>query len=222
MLLEWHRRLKIIQQFIISEYNKRLVLKTVKNLNHSKLLPNALHGCILFLIVLETTAKGDPGAESSSTLAPCMAWLDCRKELEWVLLFHSQKLSEEPLLRASPEELDSDLLVNTQWKLLTDFILQKDAEHRSHQQLVNIKIHKGWLTDIMFYCCSTWLFWCSAFFIKGRSMFRWKWSCVNISSAGRHTQQPDSKPCRHQWVNRAVSHWNSLLYIQYLLQVWAL
>ncbi len=68
----------------------------------------------------------------------------------------------------------------------------------------------------------TWLFWCSAFFIKGRSMFRWKWSCVNISSAGRHTQQPDSKPCRHQWVNRAVSHWNSLLYIQYLLQVWAL
>ncbi len=154
MLLEWHRRLKIIQQFIISEYNKRLVLKTVKNLNYSKLLPNALHGCILFLIVLETTAKGDPGAESSSTLAVCMAWLDCRKELEWVLLFHSQKLSEEPLLRASPEELDSDLLVNTQWKLLTDFILQKDAEHRSHQQLVNIKIHKGWLTDIMFYCCS--------------------------------------------------------------------
>ncbi|KAF4108007.1 ISL LIM homeobox 1b isoform X2 [Onychostoma macrolepis] len=48
------------------------------------------------------------------------------------------KLSEEPLLLASPEELDSDLLINPQWKLLTDFILQKDAEHRSCQQLLSL------------------------------------------------------------------------------------
>ncbi len=132
----------------------------------------------------ETCFKNSQKSQSFQTFTKCIAWMHfisyctgnkskrrswsrellytssvyglvrLQERLEWVLLFHPQNLSEEPLLRASPEELDSDLLVNTQWKLLTDFILQKDAEHRSHQQLVNIKIHKGWLTDIMFYCCS--------------------------------------------------------------------
>uniref|UniRef100_A0A673NMV0 Insulin gene enhancer protein ISL-1 n=1 Tax=Sinocyclocheilus rhinocerous TaxID=307959 RepID=A0A673NMV0_9TELE len=32
----------------------------------------------------------------------------------------------------------NDLLINPPWKLLTDFILQKDAEHRSYQQLLSL------------------------------------------------------------------------------------
>ncbi|KAI2660007.1 hypothetical protein H4Q32_022599 [Labeo rohita] len=51
-----------------------------------------------------------------------------QKQLEECL-----KVSEEPLLLASPERQDSDVLINPPWKLLTDFILQK--EHRSYQQL---------------------------------------------------------------------------------------
>ncbi|XP_016337168.1 insulin gene enhancer protein isl-1-like [Sinocyclocheilus anshuiensis] len=46
-------------------------------------------------------------------------------------------VSEEPLLLDSPERQDSDVLINPPWKLLTDFILQKDAEHRSYQQLLS-------------------------------------------------------------------------------------
>uniref|UniRef100_A0A671PPF7 Insulin gene enhancer protein ISL-1 n=1 Tax=Sinocyclocheilus anshuiensis TaxID=1608454 RepID=A0A671PPF7_9TELE len=59
------------------------------------------------------------------------------EELKWVSCFHPQKVSEEPLLLDSPERQDSDVLINPPWKLLTDFILQKDAEHRSYQQLLS-------------------------------------------------------------------------------------
>uniref|UniRef100_A0A672KZU7 Insulin gene enhancer protein ISL-2A-like n=2 Tax=Sinocyclocheilus grahami TaxID=75366 RepID=A0A672KZU7_SINGR len=46
-------------------------------------------------------------------------------------------VSEEPLQLDSPERQDSDVLINPPWKLLTDFILQKDAEHRSYPQLLS-------------------------------------------------------------------------------------
>ncbi|KAL1266889.1 hypothetical protein QQF64_002564 [Cirrhinus molitorella] len=47
-------------------------------------------------------------------------------------------VSEEPQLLSSPERQDSDVLINPPWKLLADFILQKDAEHRSYQQLFSL------------------------------------------------------------------------------------
>ncbi|ROK80948.1 Insulin gene enhancer protein isl-1 [Anabarilius grahami] len=46
-------------------------------------------------------------------------------------------VSEDPML-ASPESQDSDMMISPPWKLLTDFILQKDAEHRSYQQLLSL------------------------------------------------------------------------------------
>ncbi|XP_026130391.1 ISL LIM homeobox 1b [Carassius auratus] len=56
-----------------------------------------------------------------------------QKQLECCL-----KVSEDPLLLSSPE-LDSDSdWINPPWKLLTDFILQKDAEHRSYQRLLSL------------------------------------------------------------------------------------
>uniref|UniRef100_A0A8C1WE79 Insulin gene enhancer protein ISL-1 n=1 Tax=Cyprinus carpio TaxID=7962 RepID=A0A8C1WE79_CYPCA len=69
----------------------------------------------------------------------------CKDKKRGLMMRNTQKhndaensVSEEPLLLTSPEELDSDLLINPPWKLLTDFILQKDAEHRSYQQLLSL------------------------------------------------------------------------------------
>uniref|UniRef100_A0A673N7R7 Insulin gene enhancer protein ISL-1 n=1 Tax=Sinocyclocheilus rhinocerous TaxID=307959 RepID=A0A673N7R7_9TELE len=41
------------------------------------------------------------------------------------------------MMRSTQKQQDSDVLINPPWKLLTDFILQKDAEHRSYQQLLS-------------------------------------------------------------------------------------
>jgi len=59
-----------------------------------------------------------------------------------VLFGLDEKVSED-LMLASPESQDSDMMTHfPPWKLLTDFILQKNADYRSYQQLVNIRIHK--------------------------------------------------------------------------------
>ncbi|XDV53925.1 hypothetical protein PO909_022320 [Leuciscus waleckii] len=44
----------------------------------------------------------------------------------------------EDLMLASPESQDSDMRISPPWKLLTDFILQKNAEHRSYQHLLSL------------------------------------------------------------------------------------
>ncbi|KAK9968056.1 hypothetical protein ABG768_002404 [Culter alburnus] len=67
----------------------------------------------------------------------------CKDKKRSLMMRHTQKqleghlVSEDPML-ASPESQDSDMMISPPWKLLTDFILQKDAEHRSYQQLLSL------------------------------------------------------------------------------------
>ncbi|XP_039531443.1 ISL LIM homeobox 1b isoform X2 [Pimephales promelas] len=50
----------------------------------------------------------------------------------------SEQVSED-LMLASPESQDSDMMTHfPPWKLLTDFILQKNADYRSYQQLLSL------------------------------------------------------------------------------------
>lgn len=122
-------------------------------------------------------------------------------DLRLVYSFIFQDVSEEPNLAASPESQDSDTLGNPSWKLLTNFILQKHADH-----VVNIEraMRNG---SIVLWCCSFVLIWFAAFFIEGRSPFCCRWSCVNISSVIRHTQQSYCKSHRNQWVNSFSQQW---------------
>ncbi|KAK7120269.1 hypothetical protein R3I94_020312 [Phoxinus phoxinus] len=75
----------------------------------------------------------------------------CKDKKRSVMMRHTQTQLEgrlaseqvsEDLMLASPESQDSDMMMmmmmSPPWKLLTDFILQKNAEHRSYQQLLSL------------------------------------------------------------------------------------
>ncbi|XP_016339008.1 insulin gene enhancer protein ISL-2A-like, partial [Sinocyclocheilus anshuiensis] len=62
----------------------------------------------------------------------------CKDKKRGLMMRNTQKQLECCLVSEEPLLLDSDLLINPPWKLLTDFILQKDAEHRSYQQLLTL------------------------------------------------------------------------------------
>ncbi|CAM4730512.1 unnamed protein product [Leuciscus chuanchicus] len=71
----------------------------------------------------------------------------CKDKKRSVMMRHTQTQLEgclaseqvsEDLMLASPESQDSDMRISPPWKLLTDFILQKNAEHRSYQHLLSL------------------------------------------------------------------------------------
>lgn len=68
----------------------------------------------------------------------------CKDKKRSLTMRHTQKqleghlVSEEPLLLVSTESQDSDVMISPPWKLLTDFILQNEAEHRSFPQMLSL------------------------------------------------------------------------------------
>ncbi|XP_067289265.1 ISL LIM homeobox 1b [Pseudorasbora parva] len=67
----------------------------------------------------------------------------CKDKKRSLMMRHPQTqlegrlVSEDPML-ASPDSQDSDMMISPPWKLLSDFILQREAEHRSYQQLLSL------------------------------------------------------------------------------------